>query len=55
MIKNSLIALLLITVSTTFVGCEVFGDVFKAGMWIGVIVVVAIIALVLWLLRKMRK
>jgi len=55
MIKNSLIALLLITVSGTFAGCEVFGDVFKAGMWIGVIVVVAVIALVLWLLRKMRK
>ncbi len=55
MIKNSLIALLLITVSTTFAGCEALGDVFKAGMWIGVIVVVAIIVLVLWLLRKMRK
>jgi uncharacterized membrane protein YkvI len=53
--KNSLIAVLLITVATTFAGCAVFGDVFKAGMWIGVIVVVAVIALVLWLLRKMRR
>jgi uncharacterized membrane protein YkvI len=55
MIKNSLIALLLLSVTTTFAGCEMFGEIFKAGMWIGVIVVVAVIALVLWLLRKMRR
>ncbi|MEJ7828666.1 MAG: hypothetical protein WKF91_10730 [Segetibacter sp.] len=55
MIKNSLIALLLLSVTTTLAGCEMFGEVFKAGMWIGVIVVVAVVALVLWLLRKMRR
>ncbi len=55
MIKNSLIALLLLSVITTLAGCEMVGEVFKAGMWIGVIVVVAVIALVLWLLRKMRR
>ncbi len=55
MIKNSLIALLLLSVTTTLAGCEMVGEVFKAGMWIGVIVVVAVIALVLWLLRKMRR
>ncbi len=55
MIKNSLIAVLIITVSGTFAGCEALGDIFQAGMWIGVIVVVAVIALVLWLLRKMRR
>jgi len=55
MIKNSLIALLLLSATTTLAGCEMVGEVFKAGMWIGVIVVVAVIALVLWLLRKMRR
>ncbi len=55
MIKNSLIALLLLSVTTTLAGCEMVGEVFKAGMWIGVIVVVAVVALVLWLLRKMRR
>ena len=55
MIKNLLIALLLLSVTATLAGCEMVGEVFKAGMWIGVIVVVAVVALVLWLLRKMRK
>lgn len=35
-------------------GCEAIGDIFKAGLWVGVIIVVLIIALVLWLIRKMR-
>lgn len=36
-------------------GCEAIGDIFAAGMWVGVIVVVLVIALVLWLIRKMRR
>ena len=41
--------------SSALGGCELIGDVFQAGMWVGVIVVVAIIALVLWVLGKARK
>ena len=36
-------------------GCELIGDVFQAGMWVGVIIVVAIIALVLWIVGKARR
>ena len=32
--------------------CELIGDIFKAGMWVGIIIVVGIIALVLFLIRK---
>lgn len=32
--------------------CELIGDIFRAGVWVGVILVVGIIALILWLLRK---
>jgi len=35
--------------------CEAIGGIFKAGMWMGVILVVVVIALVLWLMSKMRK
>lgn len=35
--------------------CEAIGGIFKAGMWVGVIIVVAVIGLVLWLLGKLRK
>lgn len=32
--------------------CELVGDIFKAGMWVGVIAVVLVIVLVIWILRK---
>jgi predicted small secreted protein len=47
--------LLLLALATTLASCEALGDIFKAGMWMGVIVVVLVIALVLWLLRKIRR
>ena len=50
-IKLSFFAMLLSLVT----GCEVIGDIFQAGMWVGIIIVVAIIALVLWLISKFRK
>jgi len=32
--------------------CELAGDIFEAGAWFGVIVVVLIVAVVVWLIRK---
>lgn len=34
-------------------GCELIGDILQAGFWLGVIVVVAILALIAWLVRKL--
>jgi len=33
-------------------GCAVIGGIFKAGVWVGVIIVVAIIALVIFIISK---
>lgn len=46
---------LLISFSITFSSCQVIADIFKAGMWVGIIIVVAIIALIFWLLSKFTK
>ena len=35
--------------------CELIGGVFKVGMWVGVILVILVVAIVLWLLRKIRR
>ena len=35
--------------------CELIGDIFEAGMAVGVIIVVAVIVLILWLISKFRK
>lgn len=36
-------------------GCEVIGGIFKAGMWVGILIVAAIVGLVLFLINKSRK
>ena len=53
--KSIKLLVLLLLSTTIFSSCELVGDIFQAGMWIGVIIVIAIIALILWLLRKIRK
>lgn len=32
--------------------CELIGDIFKAGVWVGVLGVVAVLALIMFLIRK---
>jgi cytosine/uracil/thiamine/allantoin permease len=34
-------------------GCELVGDIFQAGVWAGVLIVVAIIGLVIYLVSKL--
>jgi hypothetical protein len=36
-------------------GCEFIGDVFKAGVWVGIIIVIAIIAVVVGLIKMFSK
>jgi FtsH-binding integral membrane protein len=53
--KNTLITTLLAAMVVSLTSCQAIGDIFKAGMWVGIIVVVVIIAVVLWLIGKVRK
>lgn len=36
-------------------GCEVIGDIFQAGMWTGVIAVVAVVALIVYAVTRLFK
>jgi hypothetical protein len=47
-----LLLVLLLALATA--GCELAGDIFQAGMWVGVIMVALAIGLVLWLVGKVR-
>jgi hypothetical protein len=47
-----LIVLLLATIPLA--GCELAGDIFQAGMWVGVIAIVGIIAIVGFIAAKIR-
>ena len=51
--KNiSLLSILLVLITMT--SCEVVGDIFSAGFYTGLILVVGIAVLVLWLFGKRR-
>lgn len=44
--------ILFVMISAFLAGCELVGDIFEAGVWLGVIIVVAVIILIFWLIRK---
>jgi uncharacterized membrane protein YkvI len=48
---HSLFAFLL-SATVALAGCEVIGDIFKAGVWTGVILVVGAVGVVIWLISR---
>ena len=46
--------LLLLLLSIALPACDLVGDIFEFGLWVGVIIVVAIVLLIGWLMRKVR-
>jgi uncharacterized membrane protein YkvI len=52
---NQAITFTLLLISTMMLaGCELVGDIFEAGVWMGVILVVLIIGVVVWLFSRGR-
>ncbi len=47
--------ILLALLSLNLTGCAVVGDVFKAGMWTSIIVIILVIVLVIWLFGRFRR
>lgn len=47
--------ILLFVLITTLSSCEAIASIFKAGVWVGVLIVVVIIGIILWLIGKARK
>lgn len=47
--------LVLALLTLPLAGCEVIGDIFQAGMWTGVIAVIAVIALIVYAVSRMFK
>ena len=47
--------ILLIIIATAFSSCAVVTGIFKAGMWVGVLIVVGIIALIFFVISKAGK
>jgi len=47
--------LALFAIVSSFSSCELAGDIFSAGVWVGILIVVAIIALIIWLVGRGRR
>jgi len=41
--------------STTLAGCSVIEGIFKAGVWVGILLVVVVIAIILFIVGKASK
>ena len=52
--KNASWFALLILSTMILAGCEIIGDIFQAGVWVGVILVVLVIGLIVWLFSRAR-
>lgn len=48
-------SILLLIISTCLSSCEAIAGIFKAGVWTGVIIVAAILALVIYFVTKGKK
>ena len=53
--NNTLVFALLALISFTASSCEVIGDIFKAGVWVGILLVVLVVGIIFWLINKARK
>jgi hypothetical protein len=45
---------LLLTVSLFMAGCEVIGGIFRAGFWVGAIIILLIIGIIAWVIGRGR-
>jgi hypothetical protein len=45
-------AIILVLCPLGLAACELVADIFKAGVWVGALVVIGIVALIVWMLSK---
>ncbi len=45
----------LLAMVMTLSSCEAIGDIFQAGMAVGIIVIIAVVGLIIWLVSRFRK
>ena len=54
-LKSSFLFGVFFLLSVILTGCEFIGDIFKAGIWVGILIVIAIIAVIGFLVVIFKK
>lgn len=49
------VSFLLTSIAVFFSSCEIIGGIFKAGVWVGVLAIVGIVALILYFVGRGKK
>ena len=52
-VQARLLVVLALAMAST--GCEMVGNIFQAGMWVGVILVVLVVVAIMFIVGKMRR
>lgn len=52
--KQLQLSLLIISILTLFTSCQVIGGIFKAGIGVGIFIVVAVIAVIIFIMSKLN-
>lgn len=52
--NNKLLFALLAFIIFTASSCQAIADIFKAGVWVGIIIVVLIIGIIIWLIKPKK-
>ncbi|MGI8951563.1 MAG: hypothetical protein ACR2FN_08260 [Chitinophagaceae bacterium] len=51
-LTNKLIAIFLILIIFSLSSCQAISDIFRAGMWWGIILVIIVIIIIIWIISK---
>ena len=51
--KNFLYVFMFVMISMSLTSCELVGDISKAGFWVGILAVAAVIGLIVFLISKL--
>lgn len=53
--RNLIYTALLSFIMIFLVGCSFIGDIFQAGMWVGIVLVVVVVLLLIFIVSKFRR
>jgi hypothetical protein len=51
--NRTIYSIALLVMVTSLSSCELIGGIFKAGVWVGVLAVVLVVALLIWIISRM--
>lgn len=52
--NNKQVLFLLLCISVAMSSCQAIGDIFKAGAWTAIIGVIIVVAIIFWIVSKVR-